>query len=638
MADFLSTSISGLMAFQRALDTTSHNIANANTVGYSRQLTEFMTRNPQQAGNGWVGNGVDVSTIKRAYDDFLAGQSRTASSSYEQFNAFATQAGRLNNLFGNSTTGLTPSLQNFINAFQAVADSPTSMPARQTLLSQAQTLMDRLQSYDSSLRSFDAQVNSQLKSEADSISSLARSIAKLNQEISGGYGRTGQPPNDLMDQRDRLIDELATHINVNVVAQDDHSLNVFVGNGQPLVVGQTFGQIVATQDSFDPARTVLSFQTASSTVEITNSLSGGSLGGMLDFRTQMLDPARNALGRLSAGLAEVVNEQHNAGVDLNGQLGKDLFATGPVRVMSNTGNNGSGSLTVQRIDGAAGSLTLSDYVMTNNAGTWQLRRADTGAVVPMTGSGSAADPFIADGLSIVVNPGADPGDRFLIKPTADAVSGMQLLISNPSEIAAAAAIVTGAASGNLGSGSVDVGSAFDPSVWVPDNYKLTFTSANAWQITDSASPTPNVVASGAYTPGAPITFRGAQVVVSGTPAAGDSFTVSANVSGRGDNRNALKLADVLNQPVLNGGTSSLTAAIGEFVGDIGVKTNQAQVSRDAQKVVFDESAGALQSVSGVNLDEEAANLVRYQQAYMAAAQMIRVADTVFQSVLEATRG
>ena len=221
MADLLSTSVSGLLAFQRALDTTSHNITNANTPGYSRQVAEFMTRNPQQAGNGWVGNGVDVTTIQRQYDDFLAGQSRSASSSYNQFATYATQAARVSNLLGNTTTGLTASLQNFINAFQAVADTPTSTPARQTLLSQAETLMQRLQSYDESLRGFDAQVNAQIKSEADSITSIARSLAKLNQDIVSAKGRSSQPPNDLMDQRDRLIDELAQHVNVNVVAQSD---------------------------------------------------------------------------------------------------------------------------------------------------------------------------------------------------------------------------------------------------------------------------------------------------------------------------------------------------------------------------------------------------------------------------------
>lgn len=632
MADLLSTSISGLMAFQRALDTTSHNISNASTIGYSRQLTEFMTRNPQQAGNGWVGNGVDVSTVKRAYDDFLAGQSRTSSSTFHQFDTYATQAGRLNNLFGNTTTGLTPTLQNFTNAVQAVANSPTSTPARQTLLSQAQSLTQRLQSYDASLRSLDSQVNAQIESEATAISSLSQSIAKLNQEISSGYSRTGQPPNDLMDQRDRLIDELSSHVNVNVVAQGDHTMNVFIGNGQPLVVGQTFGRVVATADQFDPTRSVLSFQTATGSVEMTKSLSGGTLGGMLEFRTQMLDPARNTLGRLSAALAEVVNEQHGAGIDLNGQLGGDFFAVGPTRVMSSANNSGTGSLAVQRIEGASGALTTADYMMVNTAGGWSLRRADTGATVPMTGTGTAVDPYVADGLSIVVSPGANTGDRFLIKPTADAVSGLQVLITDPSQIAAAAPIVSSASASNIGNATISRGEVIDatnPQLRAP--VSITFTSATQYQI--SGDPTTYT-----YTPGSDINVNGWRVQISGTPAAGDGFAVADNTSGSGDNRNALKLATVLNQPVLNNGTASLNAGVGQFIGDIGVKTSQAQISRDAQKVVYEESVDAMQSVSGVNLDEEAANLVRYQQAYMAAAQMIKVADTIFQSVLSATRG
>ncbi len=629
MADLLSTSISGLMAFQRALDTTSHNITNANTPGYSRQIAEFATRNAHQAGNGWIGNGVDVTTIKRAYDDFLSGQSRSASSSYHQFNTYATQAGRVSNLLGNTSTGLTASLQNFINAFQAVADTPTSTPARQTLLSQANTLMERLQSYDESLRSFDSQVNSQIKSEADSITALARGIAKLNQQISSAYGRSGQPPNDLLDQRDRLIDELATHVNVNVVEQSDNSLNVFIGNGQPLVVGHTAGEVIATPDAYDATRSVLSFRTPGSTIDITKSLSGGTLGGMLDFRSQMLDPARNALGRLSAGLAEVVNDQHNAGMNLNGQLGADFFATGPARVLSHAANQGTGSIAVQRIDGAAGDLTTFDYEMVNTAGGWSLRRADTGAVVPMTGTGTAGDPFVADGMSIVVTPGANVGDRFLIKPTAEAVAGLEVLISNPSEIAAAAPIVASAGAGNTGSATISLGEVTDAfNAQLRSPVDITFVSPT--QYTISGDPTVYT-----YTAGDDIEVNGWRVQIDGTPAAGDTFAVRDNIAGVGDNRNALRLGSFLNEPVLNNGTASLSAAVGEFVGDIGVKTNQAQVSAAAQKVVYDESVDSLQSVAGVNLDEEAANLVRYQQAYMAAAQMIRVADTIFQSVLQA---
>ena len=632
MADLLGTSISGLLAFQRALDTTSHNISNANTVGYSRQLTELSTRNAQQSGSGWVGNGVDVSTIKRAYDDFLASQSRTSSSSYNQSNTYATEAERLSNLFGSSTTGLTPTLQSFADALQAVADSPTSTPARQTLLSQAQSLVERLESYESTLDSLDAQVNAQIESEADAISSLSSSIAQLNQGISAGYARTGQPPNDLLDQRDKLIDELASHVNVSVVPQGDNTVSVFIGNGQPLVVGQTAGKVVATPDQYDPTRKVLSFKTATSTIEMTNSLSGGTLGGMLQFRSQMLDPARNTLGRLSVGLAEVVNEQHSAGIDLNGDLGGDLFSVGAASVLSSSKNTGTGSVAAERIEGAAGALTTSDYMMVNTSSGWSLRRADTGAAVTMTGTGTAADPFVAEGLSIVVSAGAATGDRFLIKPTAGAIDGMQVLVTDPAKVAAAAPIVAAASNSNTGSATISAGEVIDATnSQLRAPIDITFISATQYQVSGDAT-------TYTYTTGGDIDVNGWRVQISGTPAAGDSFSVTDNTSGSGDNRNALKLADVLDQPILNGGTASLSASIGAFVGDVGVKTNQAQTSRDAQQIVYQESVDALQSLSGVNLDEEAANLVRYQQAYLASAQMIKVADTIFQSILAATGG
>jgi flagellar hook-associated protein 1 FlgK len=632
MADFLSTSVSGLLAFQRSLDTTSHNISNVNTPGYSRQLAELQTRQAQQSGSGWVGNGVDVSTVKRAYDDFLSSQTRTSSSSYQQAQMFATQAGRINNLLGDSSSGLTATLQKFINAVQAVADSPTSIPARQTLLSEAESLTQRLQSYDTSLRSLDAQVNVQLESEASAITTIAESVARLNAEISNGYARTGQPPNDLMDQRDQLLDELATHVNVNVVKQGDNTVNVFIGNGQPLVVGQTAATLAATADPFDATRNVVSFRTASGSVDITSSLSGGTLGGTLDFRNQMLDPARNSLGRLAVGLSDVMNAQHHAGMDLNGDLGGDFFTTGAVQVQESAANAGSASIAATRLAGGTGALTTTDYMLTSTASGWTLQRRDTGAAVTMTGTGTAIDPFVADGLSFVVSGTATTGDRFLIKPTAEAIAGLEVLISDPDEIAVAAPIATATTAGNLGSGKISAGEVIDAAdAQLRSPVTIQFTSATEYTVTGDATVY-------TYTPGANIEANGWRVQVSGSPAAGDSFTVRDNVNGAGDNRNALKLAQVLNEPVLNGGSASLNAAVGQFIGRVGVQTNQAQVSSAAQKVVYDEGVSAMQSVSGVNLDEEAANLVRYQQAYMAAAQMIRVADTLFQSVLSAIRG
>ena len=630
MADLLNTSISGLLAFQRALDVTSHNITNANTPGYSRQLPDFQTRTPQYLGGNWMGSGADVAAVNRAYDNFVSTQARSSSSAYNQSNTYATQAARISNLFGDTTTGLSAAMQKFVNSLQAVADSPNSSAARQTMLSEAQTLVDRFKSYDSSLKSLDAQVNASIASEADTITSLARGIADLNKHIANGYAQSGQAPNDLLDQRDRLLDQLSTHVNVSVVKTDANQLNVFIGNGQPLVVGGDPARVVATSDPYDPTRKRLAVQSSVGTIDITGSIAGGSLGGLLSFRTEMLDPARNTIGKLSVALGDVMNEQHNAGMDLNGEMGGDFFAVGDVMARAHANNTGNSGATVTRTD--TGALTNSDYILTNTAGGWSLRRADTGAVVPMTGTGTAGDPFVADGLSIVVSGAAGVGDSLKIMPTAGAVSSMRVLITDPNEIAAAAPVVAQATAGNQGNATISPGEVLNPT---HPNLRtattITFTSATTYQI--SGDPTVHT-----YTPGADIDANGWRVEINGTPVAGDSFSVRDNSNGTGDNRNMLLLAGIMNEPVMNNGRTSLRGGIGEFVGDIGVKTNQAQVTAAAQKVISEEAQDAMQSVSGVNLDEEAANLLRYQQAYMAISQMIRVADSCFQSVLDATRG
>lgn len=627
MADLLNTSISGLLAFQRALDTTSHNITNANTPGYSRQLPDFLTRQPQFLGGNWVGSGVDVASVNRAYDNFLSGQARSASSAYSQSNTYATQAGRVSNLLGDSTTGLTASMQKFVNSLQAVADTPNSIAARQTMLSEAQSLVDRLKSYDSSLRSLDSQVNASITSEADTISSLARGIAQLNQQIANGSANAGQAPNDLLDQRDRLIDELSTHVNVSIVKTDDNQLNVFVGSGQPLVIGNDPARVVSTSDPYDPTRKRLAVQSSVGTIDITNSISGGTLGGLLGFRTEMLDPARNSIGRISVALADVMNEQHGAGMDLNGDMGGDFFSVGGVDVRPHANNTSGVGATVTRT--GAGALTTSDYILTNTAGGWTARRGD-GSTVTMTGTGAVGDPFLVDGMSIVINGTANVGESLQIRPTSNAVSSMAVLVTDPSEIAAAAPIVAQATAGNRGNATISAGEVLNPTnPALRTATTITFTSATTYTI--GGDPTVHT-----YTPGADIDANGWRVEINGTPAAGDSFTVRDNSNGTGDNRNALLLAGIMSEPVMNGGTTSLQQGIGQFVGDIGVKTNQAQVTADAQKVVSEEAQESMQAVSGVNLDEEAANLLRYQQAYMAISQMIRIADACFQSVLQAT--
>ena len=628
MADLLSTGVSGLLAFQRALDTTSHNISNVSTDGYSRQRVLIGTRPAQAYGNGWVGQGANVQTTQRVYDAFVAAQTRTSSSNLEHLDVYASSAEQLNNMFGDSANGLSATLQNFVNAFQSVANSPASVPARQVLLSEANTLQQRLKFFDGRLEDIGGEINSRIKGEVAEVNTLAQSIARLNNEITTGMARTGgQPPNDLLDQRDQLLDQLAQKVSVNVVTQDGGSVNVFVGSGQPLVLGTSVNQLTTVQDPYDSTRLTVALQTPGNSVDISRNISGGMLGGLLDFRSEQLDPARNQLGRIAVALSDVVNAQHREGIDLSGALGGDLFAVGDAESLASDLNTGTGTVTATRAD--IGALTGRDYVLEMTGSGWQLRDSLTGAAVPMTGTGTVADPFVADGLEIVVGGAAATGDTFQIRPTRGAITDMNVLISDPSRIAAAAPIRTAANTANSGSGAISAGEVLDSTnAQLRTPVTIQFLTANTYSI--------NGAGSFAYTGGGNIDVNGWRVQISGNPAVGDTFTITDNTSGTGDNRNALALADALKAPVLNNGTSTLSSAVGEFVGGIGVATRQAQVNRDAQSVVHEESVAQKEAVSGVNLDEEAANLLKYQQAYQAAAQLIRVADTMFQTLLAAT--
>jgi flagellar hook-associated protein 1 len=628
MADLLSTGVSGLLAFQRALDTTSHNISNVSTDGYSRQRVEIGTRPAQAYGNGWVGQGAKVNTTQRVYDEFVAAQSRSSSSNLEHLDVYASDAERLNNMFGDSANGLSPTLQKFVNAFQSVANAPTSVPARQVLLSEANTLQQRLKFFDSRLDEMGNEINSRIKGEVGEVNTLAQGIARLNNEITAGIARTGgQPPNDLLDQRDQLIDQLAQKISVNVVKQDAGTVNVFVGSGQPLVLGANTNQLTTIQNPFDSTQLTVALQTPGSSVDISRNVSGGALGGLLAFRSEQLDPAHNALGRIAVALTDVVNSQHNEGMDLSGALGGDFFAVGDAEVLDNGLNSGTGTVTATRTDVTA--LTGRDYVLEMTGSGWQLRDSLNGTSVPMTGTGTAADPFVADGVELEVGGTADVGDTFLIRPTRGAITNMSVLVTDPAKVAAAAPIRSAATSGNSGSGTISAGEVLDSTnAQLRAPVTIQFLTATTFSI--------NGAGSFAYTGGGNIDANGWRVQISGSPAVGDTFTVSDNTSGTGDNRNALLLSDALKSNVLNGGTTSLGSAVGEFVGGIGVATRQAQVNRDAQNVVYEESVAAKDAVSGVNLDEEAANLLKYQQAYQAAAQLIRVADTMFQTLLSAT--
>jgi flagellar hook-associated protein 1 len=627
MPDMLGTGLSSLRALQRALDTTAHNIANVSTPGYSRQTTEFATRQPSVLGPNWIGNGVDVSQVRRSYDQFLTAQSRISSGNLARLDAFATQAERLDNMLGDTTNGLSTSLQGYADALSEVSSTPGSVPARQVLLAEGRALAQRLQDYDKRLREMSTDIDTRFAGEAKEVSLLAQGIARLNGEITTAVQNTGQAPNDLLDQRDRLIDEISSKVSVTTVTEGN-STNVFIGNGQPLVLGTTASEITTVTDVFDSERTQFALKTATGTVDISRAVSGGTLGGLLDWRREMLEPARNELGRISLAIANQVNAQHREGMDLTGALGGDFFNVGGVGVTNVTSNTGTATVTATRTD--VGAITAGDYILARTGTGYTLRRQDTGASVTFTGTGTALDPIQFDGLSVVVGAGAATGDQYVIHPTRDAILGFNVAITDPARVAAAAPIRASASTTNGGSGAITAGEVLDPThANLLTTASIVFTSPTQYTVNGGPAQT--------YTAGSNIDINGWRVQISGAPATGDTFTVRSNAGATGDNRNAFALSDALRAGVLEGGTISVASAVERMNADVGLQTRTAQVNRDAEAVVNSDDLSARDSVSGVNLDEEAAAMIRYQQAYQASAQIIAMASTLFDSLLNAVR-
>jgi flagellar hook-associated protein 1 len=632
MGDMMSTGVTGLLAFQTALDTISNNISNVNTPGYSVETANLVTNPATPTANGWLGQGVTASTITRSYSDFLDAQTRTATSSYNQYNTTAGLANNINNMFADPSTGLSATLQSFNQSIQALANSPDQDSTRQAVLNQAQSVIAQFQDYQQNLNQLGGQVNTQIQSETSTISSLAQSIASLNQSIMAAQNNgSGQAPNSLLDQRNQLIDQLSQHISVSTVQQSDGSTSVFIGSGQSLVTGGQASTLSATPDQFASGQLDISVTTPTSTTDITSQLSGGSLGGLLQFRNTMLIPGQNALGQAAVALTSLVNTQNAAGLDQNGDVGGPLLAVGGPQVLTSKDNAGTADIAATVSD--LGGLTTSNYDLEYDGTNWNMTDTVTGQSTALTAStAGGVTTLTGAGLTMTVTGAAQAGDQFLVEPTGNAVQGMSLLTTDPAKIAAAGPVVASATSTNTGSAGVVSATVPDLATWTAGNYTLSFTDPTDYTVTDAGG---NPVATGTYTAGTPISFNGINVTLSGAPAAGDSFAIDDNANGTGDNSNALQMAAILNSKVLNGGAASLTDAVNSYVGSVGLLTSQAQNGATAQQSVMNTAQTAQQSVSGVNLDQEAANLLQFQQAYQAAAQVIAASQTLFQSLITA---
>ena len=629
MADLFTSALSGMNAAQLGVATTQHNIANASTPGFTRQQILVSSRAGQQTGAGFVGQGVDVTGVIRIYDQFLNTQVLQEQNQASYLTAYHSAIAQVDLLIADPDAGAAPAMQSFFDAMNAVATSPTSTTARAALLSSAQIAIDRFQAIDQSLTDMADGLTGQITGSVNTVNSYAQQIAVLNGSIKRAIASgQGQQPNDLIDQRDQAISQLNQEVKTTVLRQADGTASVFIGNGQALVLDEQAMRLQVVQSANDPSKVDIAYLNNGRTIVLQqSSLQGGKMGAYLTFRDQTLEPARNALGRVALGMAVSINQQNQLGQEPppTGALGGNLFNEAVPRVDQNANNNpasGKPSVTIANLAG----LTTSDYRLTfNGAGYTLLRLSDN------TTTSYASLPQTVDGMTITAPAPVTAGDSFLIRPTANGARDIALVTNDPNKIAAAAPIRT-ATVANTGTGTISSGTVNappPPHANLQDTVTITFDTPTTYTV---AGAVPPVVGAQAYVSGQSISYNGWTVQITGTRAVNDEFTIESNIGGT-DGRNALLLAGLQTQTLMANGTASLQGVYGQLVGEVAVKTSELAVTSLAQDNMVAQTIAAQQAVSGVNLDEEAANLIRYQNAYQAAAKAMQIAQTMFDAIL-----
>ena len=679
----LNLGISGLKVSQTALQVTGNNIANADRPEYSRQRIETATLPERLTGFGFIGSGARIDNIDRVVDEFLINQVRRDTSSFNRLQVFTSNIEQIDSLLADDVSGLGPVIREFYSAVESSAQDPSSEPARQVVVSQAQTLTQRINSLVARTQQQSIKVNTEAASFTAQVATLAESLAQVNISIATESGRgSGGQPNLLLDKREALLLELSEFVNVSTV-QNGTSVDVFVGNGLPLVVGGEAAKMSTAPSQSSPGDVEITFVGGNGIQQtITSLISGGRLGGVLETRETVND-SLNALGRLAISIADTLNRQNSLGLDLDGNIGGNIFRDindGNIpqqRAITDARNSdpNNQSLSVNIVD--VSQLTTSDYTVTvfdNNGAVpldYRIIRESDGATTIVNGV-AGAQSLTLDGFRIDIsaatqgNLAAD--DRFVIRPTRTGGTDLAMAIQRVEDLAYATPIVTEAKSGNTGQGVVSQGEMLaivtdtgtGASIQAAPNpiysaagvlageILIRFTSATSYTVYENSNGLqPFAMFSGTIIPGQANTifsstpgdanYIGFQMEISGIPAAGDEFTVAANSNGFSDNRNALALGETRNRNILDGGTTNFENTYGKIIERLGTRTAQAQANRDAAESLLAQTTNNRDAISGVNLDEEAANLIKFEQSYNAAARLISVARDLFDTLIAAVR-
>lgn len=673
MASLINIGMSGLGAAQSGMYTLGNNIANADVESYSRQQNVQKTKGGQQVGQVFMGSGTTLADVRRVYNSFLENQLRTTTSLSSDASSYLDQISPLDTALSSSDTGITAALQSFFSAMQDAAAKPTEDASRQLLLTSAQSLSKRFNTLAAQLNQQNSNINSNMTSLADQVNNLTKTIADLNDQISRVSAISGQP-NDLLDQRDGAVRELNKLVGADVVERDGN-YDIYLKNGQSLVLGKTTQTLGVAPSATDPTRLSLILNRGSTKMDITNSTTGGELGGLIRYRKETLDPALNELGRVALVVADAINSQLAQGIDKNGDFGATLF--GDInslkaiseRSVAKQGNSaGSGNLDVTIKD--TGKLSTSDYQVTFTSATgYNVRKLPEGTDM---GSFDLSDnpPPVIDGFTLSLNGGGlSAGDSFKVTPTRNAAANIDTVLTDPKRLALASPLTASNGADNKGTGVItqpnltsklDIYDAaqrtqLQNGLKYSTPVKLVFgdetTSPQAYKMYDAKG---TEIGSGTIVPGQEnklqlsvpmvdgngnslggnFTF---EMSVSGAPKNGDSYTVALTGAGSADNRNGQSVIDLQTKPTVdvgaNGKGISFTDAYAKLVSNVGGKAGQAEMDSDATTALHTSALESRNNLSGVSIDEETGNLIKFQQYYTASSQIIKAAQETFATLI-----
>ena len=630
-----SIGLSGLNAAQNALNTVSNNISNVYTPGYNREITVLNESNNN--------SGVRVADIERQYNTFVAAQLNNAKSQSSALNVYSTQVTQIDNLLADREAGLAPLMQDFFSSLEDLASAPSDPASRQGVLGSANTLSAQFRSFDGYLQDLQSGVNGQIKDEITQINNTTTQIASINREISLARAQLGEAPNSLLNQRDQMISELNERMDIRLNIQDGKTYNLTLPNGQPLVTGDTAYKLEAIESQSDPQRVVVGYREGAqgngNLVALDEGLiSGGALGGLMSFRSDTLDKTQNQIGQLASSLALAFNEQHQQGVDLQGDQGEAFFSLGKPNAYFNAENGGSASVEATFDLEDISALKATDYSIkvTDAAATpptFEVTRKDDGSLVDVEFE-DTTDTLSFGGVNVVFTDlnTAQNGDRFEVQPVRRAAGGMDSNITDLDKIAAASLVES--------KGDLDISELTAASGAFSDNesYELNVDDTGDLAVMPT-TPTVTVTrGDSVLTSGTPleagdkISIDGLSFTLDALPVGEASLVISRSDASAGDNRNALALQNMQAESIV-GGSASVSGAYASIVSDVGNRTNIVQVNLDARQGLTDQLKAVQQSESGVSLDEEAANLIRFQQYYQANARVIDTASNIFDTIL-----